>query len=70
MELILTVYFLWGAALAFDYHDFSMFPYHLMLSFGFGMICWFTVKEQYFESFMGKLSRVSSYRISNHVQAQ
>ncbi len=47
MEMMLMIYFLFGAALAFYYHDFSMFPYHLMLAFGFGMIVWFTVKERF-----------------------
>lgn len=47
IELILLIYFLSGAALAFYYHDFSMFPYHLMLAFGFGMIVWFTLKERF-----------------------
>ena len=46
-EMILVIYFLFGAALAFYYHDFSMFPYHLMLAFGFAMIVWFTVKERF-----------------------
>ncbi len=46
-EMILMIYFLCGAALAFYYHDFSMFPYHLMLAFGFGMIVWFTLKERF-----------------------
>ena len=52
MELLLLFYFLGGAALAFYYHDFSMFPYHLMLALGFGMIVWFTLKERFvFTSF-------------------
>ncbi len=46
-EIMLMIYFLWGASLAFYYHDFSMFPYHLMLAFGFGMIVWFTMKERF-----------------------
>ncbi len=70
MEMLLTVYFLWGAALAFHYHDFSMFPYHLMLAFGFGMVSWFTIKEQHFENVTAKISKVFPYRMSNNVQAQ
>lgn len=47
IELLLMIYFLCGAMLAFYYHDFSMFPYHLMLAFGFAMIVWFTMKERF-----------------------
>jgi len=46
IEMLLVVYFLSGAALAFYNHDFTMFPYHLMLAFGFGMMCYFSLKEQ------------------------
>ncbi len=46
MEMLLSLYFLGGAGLAFYSNDFTMFPYHLMLAFGFGMICYFSIKEQ------------------------
>lgn len=44
-EILLMLYFFTGALLAFYYDDFSMFPYHLMLAFGFGIIIWFSIKE-------------------------
>ena len=56
MEILLTIYYLSGACLAFYYHDFSMFPYHLMLALGFGMIVWFTLKEY----------NINSYKLINH----
>ncbi len=47
IEMGLTAYYLLvGTALAFYCHDFSMWPYHLMLAFGFGMICFYTFQEQ------------------------
>lgn len=70
VELGLTFYFLYGASLAFRYHDFSMFPYHLMLSFGFGMISWFTLKEQYGQGFIRKFLKAFSYRVFHPAQAQ
>jgi len=45
-ELLLTIYFIAGVLLAFYYHDYSMLPYHIMLAFGFGMICFFTLQER------------------------
>ncbi len=45
-EILLLFYFLSGAVLAFYYNDFSMFPYHLMLAFGLGMIVWFSFTER------------------------
>lgn len=45
-ESFFTVYFLSGAFLAFYLHDFSMLPYHLMLALGFGMIVYYSFKEQ------------------------
>jgi cellulose synthase/poly-beta-1,6-N-acetylglucosamine synthase-like glycosyltransferase len=47
-EMLLVFYFLAGAGLAFYYNDFTMFPYHLMLAFGFGMMCYFAFKEKTF----------------------
>ena len=47
IEIGLTAYYLLlGTALAFYCHDFSMWPYHILLAFGFGMICYFTFQEQ------------------------
>ncbi len=48
-ETALMFYFFAGAMLAFYYNDFSMFPYHLMLASGFGIIVWFSIKEWQFE---------------------
>ena len=46
-EIILTTYYLVaGTSIAFYNHDFSMWPYHLMLASGFGLICYFTLKEE------------------------
>lgn len=46
-EMLLVLYFLSGAGLAFYYQDFTMFPYHLMLAFGFGMMCYFSFREKH-----------------------
>jgi hypothetical protein len=44
--MMLVVYYLVaGTALAFYCHDYTMLPYHLMLAFGFGMICYFSLRE-------------------------
>lgn len=45
LEGLMVVYYLTGALLAFVLDDFSMFPYHLMLAFGFGLVCWFSWQE-------------------------
>lgn len=46
-EIGLTAYYLLaGTALAIYCHDFSMWPYHLMLAFGFGLICYYSFQEQ------------------------
>ncbi len=44
--LLVAYYFLGGTALAIYCHDFSMWPYHLMLAFGFGLICYYSFVEQ------------------------
>ena len=47
IEMALTVYYLVGGSfLAFYYHDFTIFPYHMMLAFGFGMMCYFNLTEE------------------------
>ena len=48
-EVLLMLYFSSGAMLAFYYNDFSMFPYHLMLAFGFGIIVRYSIKEWQFK---------------------
>ena len=45
LEGLMVFYYLAGALLAFVLDDFSMFPYHLMLAFGFGLVCWFSWQE-------------------------
>jgi cellulose synthase/poly-beta-1,6-N-acetylglucosamine synthase-like glycosyltransferase len=45
VEAFFVLYFLGGAALGLAFGDFSMFPYHLMLAFGFGLICYYSWKE-------------------------
>lgn len=44
-EGFMVLYFLTGAALSVYVQDFSMLPYHLLLAFGFGMICWYSWHE-------------------------
>ena len=34
-ELLFGIYFVFGLFLGFKYHDFGLFPFHLMLSFGY-----------------------------------
>jgi hypothetical protein len=45
LEGLMVLYYLAGALLAFVLDDFSMLPYHLMLAFGFGLVCWFSWQE-------------------------
>lgn len=44
-ELGLVLYFLGGAVLGMLLGDYTMLPYHLMLAFGFGMVCYFSLDE-------------------------
>jgi cellulose synthase/poly-beta-1,6-N-acetylglucosamine synthase-like glycosyltransferase len=44
--LFVAYYLIGGIALAFYCKDFSMLPYHLMLAFGFGLICYYSLVEQ------------------------
>jgi hypothetical protein len=44
-ELGMMFYFLGGAALGVMLGDYTMLPYHLMLAFGFGMVCYFALAE-------------------------
>jgi cellulose synthase/poly-beta-1,6-N-acetylglucosamine synthase-like glycosyltransferase len=45
LEIILALYFLFGAVVAFLISDFGLFPFHAMLFTGFGMVAYFTVKH-------------------------
>lgn len=70
MEMVMAIYFSGGAGLAFYYNDFSMFPYHLMLALGFGMIVWFTLKEQFTDSYKtNSVKKHSVYRIDNGIRS-
>lgn len=42
-EGILALYFASGVAVAFILKDFGLLPFHLMLSFGFGFVCYYSV---------------------------
>lgn len=42
LEGLLCLYFIGGIALAFYLHDFGMVPFHLMLAFGFGFVCYYS----------------------------
>ncbi|MCY7410303.1 MAG: glycosyltransferase family 2 protein [Chitinophagales bacterium] len=43
VEGILAIYFAWGMYLAFRVDDFGLFPFHLLLAFGFGFVCFYSV---------------------------
>lgn len=45
IEGILTLYFISGLALAFYLEDFGLFPFHLMLTFGFGYVFYYSLKH-------------------------
>lgn len=45
-EAVLTVYFIGGILLAFKLHDFSLLPFHVLLSVGFGAVVYFTLFQQ------------------------
>ncbi len=45
IEGILMLYFLGGVYLAFHYWDFGLLPFHLLLSFGFGYIFFYTLRH-------------------------
>lgn len=45
LELGMAAYFLFGALLSIHLNDYTMLPYHLMLSFGFLLISYFTLYE-------------------------
>ena len=44
-EGIMTLYFISGLVLAFYLNDFGLFPFHLMLTFGFGYIFYYSFKH-------------------------
>ena len=47
-ELLMVAYFSYGIFFAFKTLDFTMLPFHLMLTFGFGIVSYYTIfhKEQ------------------------
>ncbi len=45
LEIFLSIYFLFGVIVAFLIKDFGLFPFHVMLFAGFGMVSFFTVKH-------------------------
>ncbi|MBD3748659.1 MAG: glycosyltransferase [Sphingobacteriales bacterium] len=45
IELFLSFYFLSGLVMAFYYHDFGLFPFHLMLFIGFSVLNFYAIKH-------------------------
>jgi hypothetical protein len=45
LEGALCLYFLGGIILGFLLRDYSMLPFHIMLSLGFGLVCFYSVKH-------------------------
>ncbi|NNF02372.1 MAG: hypothetical protein HKN22_06780 [Bacteroidia bacterium] len=45
VEGLLSLYFIGGIGLAFYLNDFGLLPFHLMLSFGFGIVFYYSVKH-------------------------
>lgn len=45
IELFLSFYFLSGLVMAFYYHDFGLFPFHLMLFIGFSSLNFYAIKH-------------------------
>lgn len=45
IEGILALYFLFGLGLAFYLNDFGLFPFHLMLCFGFSYVFYYSIKH-------------------------
>jgi len=43
LEISLTMYFLYGLIYAITYNDFVLFPFHLMLFFGYGYVAFFSI---------------------------
>ena len=44
-EFFLACYFAFGLMMAFVLHDFGLFPFHLMLTFGFAAVVWYSFKH-------------------------
>ena len=45
VEGVLSLYFLIGLGLAFYFNDFALLPFHLLLSLGFLLVCYYTVRH-------------------------
>jgi cellulose synthase/poly-beta-1,6-N-acetylglucosamine synthase-like glycosyltransferase len=45
LEGLLSLYFLGGIVLGFYLQDYVMLPFHVMLSLGFGLVCFYSVKH-------------------------
>lgn len=43
LEALLSIYFLYGIYAAFQYHDFGMLPFHIMLFLGFGYVSFYSL---------------------------
>lgn len=47
VEAFLSLYFLSGIAIAFHFKDYFLLPFHLLLTIGFGLIFYYTMKHYY-----------------------
>jgi hypothetical protein len=47
LEGILCLYFVSGIFLGFYLHDYVMLPFHIMLSLGFGLVCFYSIKHSH-----------------------
>lgn len=63
-EAGMVLYFLGGAVSGIVLGDYTMLPYHLMLAFGFGMICYFSIAEMQSDFFKKLWLKMSSNRAS------
>lgn len=45
LEAILTLYFAWGIYLAWHFGDAGLLPFHLLLTFGFGFVTYYSVRH-------------------------
>lgn len=50
MEAIMTLYFAYGIFYAFQLRDFTMLPFHVMLTLGFGMVTYYTFFDATFKA--------------------
>jgi len=49
VEALLAIYYFFGLMLGFYYWDFGLFPFHLMLTFGFAYVAWHTFSHSFLQ---------------------